>query len=280
MKNLILAFLLALTSTLVFAQKTNIDSLKSALKAPQTDSARFSLNQNIITFYIEANIDTALLYINQNLAIAQKNGKTLDVASVLDIKGYTLMGLGKLSESLQCFIEGVKIAEDPENETKTWWQDTKLTPQKRRLNVLASLHHDWGHLMGGTNTEQQLFHYHQTKNIAEETSNTTLLGFVNMNIGGVYFDKLQKPDSALVMEHNTERTFIKSGDKRYLGAVYLTIGDIYLAKSNKNLAVQYFHKAIQSGTEQNNINVVSNVYGRLSKFHLKEKQKDSCLIYA
>jgi hypothetical protein len=75
MKTLTLTLLLALTSTYVFAQKTKLDSLKNALKTAQTDSARFSLNNKILSLYMEVNKDTALLYINQNLAIAQKNGK-------------------------------------------------------------------------------------------------------------------------------------------------------------------------------------------------------------
>ena len=156
MRTCIKILLLLIISISVNAQQGYPDSLKHALKNASTDSARYSISSTLVSYYIEENRDSALYYIEEALLLAKKNNKQLDEASSFDVKGYILMHLGKLPESYQCFPTALKIAENPENENKTWHRVTILTPHKLRLTVLANLHHDFGHLMGAIGkTDQQ-----------------------------------------------------------------------------------------------------------------------------
>ncbi len=281
MKACIKLLLLLLISINVVGQQNNADSLKRVLKTAQTDSAVYGIQSSLVYYYTEVNRDSALYYADKCIMLAKKNNKTLDEARSLDLKGYVLMHLGRLPESYECFPVALKIAEDPENENKTWSRDTSSNPRKMRLEVLANVHHDFGHLMGTIDkTDQQIFQYNETKRIAEEIGDTALLGFVNMNMGGVYLS-LGKSDSALVMEENAARIFIQAGEKTYISHVYFLTGNLYLLKENKALALQYFHKGIRSATEQYNIAVLNECYSTLANFYLtREKNKDSSLYYS
>ncbi|HOZ69503.1 MAG TPA: ATP-binding protein [Chitinophagaceae bacterium] len=259
--------------------KSTADSLRMALASATTDSARFEIAFNLMTFYQESKRDSSVYYAEKSMSIARQNNLMLDVATALDGKGYSLMHMGKLTQSLQCFLEAVKIAEDPKNDNKTFYRKTKAEASKFRLTTLANIHHDWGHLMGSINLDEQIFHYRQTEKIASEIKDSTMLAFVNMNLGHVYTDK-GLYDTALVMEQHAAKLFIRSGDKRYLGLVYTITGDIYLNKKERGKALEYYHKAIQTSQQENNLSNLNYNYNRLSDYYFNEQNNDSCLFYA
>ena len=279
MKNCIKILLLLIISISANAQKGYIDSLKLKLKIASTDSARFDIQNKIIIYYTEDKRDSALYYAEEALLLAKRNNKNLDVASTLDTKGYILMHLGKLSESYRCFLVAQEIAENPENEHKTWNKVAGFTPRKMRLTVLENIHHDFGHLMRSINVDEGIFHYKQTEKIAREINDTIMLAFVNMNMGDVYLEK-GKYDTALIMEHTAEKIFSQSADKRYLGLVYLLLGQIYLYKNEDTKALAYFQKAIDISLKENNLNSLNGTFYLLSEYYLKENNRDSSIYYA
>ena len=260
--------------------KNNADSLRNALSNATTDSARFDLMNQLSIHYLEDKRDSSVYYLDKVLELAKKNNYTLDVARTLDSKGYVLMHSGKLPQSLKCFFEAVKIAENPDNENKSFYKKSKEGAKKYRLKILASIHHDWGHLMGSINLDEQIFHYKQTEKISSEIKDTNMLGFVNMNLGAVNI-KLRKYDTAMIMEQTAEKVFIQTNDKRYLGYVYLLIGEIIIAKNkNKQQAIPYFHRAVDISLSQNNLTNASVSYRKLCDYYLNERNHDSSLYYA
>jgi two-component system NtrC family sensor kinase len=276
--------LLLLLPALGMAQQSHIDSLRVRLKTARADSTRFAILIDLGWSYSETNRDTALYLHDQAFKLAKKNERPLAEASALDGKGYVLMYLGKFPESLQCFQQSLKLADDPQSENKSWHAHAlglgKFTPHKNRLDNLAYIHHNLGHLMGSTNNiDQQIAEYRVTRQLAMEVEDNNLLSLVNMNLGAVY-DGLNRLDSALVLEHNAERIMKQTGYKTYLGGVYGITGTIYLKKGNAIRALQYFHKTINTGAEQKNISEVSYGYRDLTNYYLSQKQKDSSLHYA
>jgi len=182
----------------------------------------------------ETNRDTALYFHDQAIKLAKKNDQPLAEAAALNGKGYALMQLGKYPESLQCFQQALKLADDPQSENKTWHEHVpglgKFTPNKYRLDSLAYIHHNLGHLMGATNNiDQQIAEYRVTRQLAMEVEDNYLLSLVNMNLGDVY-QGLNRLDSALVLEHNAEQIIQQTGFKKYLGLVYKYIGGYLFEK--------------------------------------------------
>src|SRR6185312_13600033 len=288
MRKYIKMVFLLLIPILGIAQQSRIDSLKKDLKNARTDSARYFTTLHIGRVTEESNWDTCVYYYDLALKIAHKSSQSLAEASALVGKGYSLMALRKYPESLQCIQQALDLAEDPGNEKTTWctnYEFKKLTPHKNQLAVLSDIHYHLSQLMGATNNvDKALIQFNITKQLAVETGNPELLGMVNLDLGNIYLDR-HRLDSALVFELNAERIFTQNedrdySDRKYHGAVFAALGDIYLEKGNKNLAVKYFHKGVNTGIEQKNMTGVSYCYNDLTRFYLAEKQKDSSLYYA
>ena len=89
------------------------DSLRHALRIASTDSSRYRNAIRLALSYSENNRDSSLHYYEMALPIAEKNNKTLNVASALAGKSYQLNHNGRYGEALQCLLRGVKIAETP-----------------------------------------------------------------------------------------------------------------------------------------------------------------------
>jgi two-component system, NtrC family, sensor kinase len=286
MRKFIKIFLLLIIPATINAQQSNLDSLKRALTHAASDSAKWVLNFSIAALYEENNSDSTLYYAETSLLLARQNNKDVNEASLLDLKGYELMKLGRLADSYQCFQQALKIADNANGHQSAWlfhpYENHNfhtLTPRTFRLTVLEYIHIQFGHLMGAIGkTDQQIIQYKESQKIAEEIGDTTQLGFVNMNLGSVYV-RLGKLDSAILMEETAVQMFIQTKDKRYLNESYTISGLIYLQKQNNNLAVQYFHKAFQSAIEQQNFGGLHSSYFALSNFYLSQKNKDSSLYY-
>ncbi len=288
MRKYIKILFLVFVPILGMAQQSQVDSLHKALKNARTDSARYFTTLHIGRVTEESNWDTCVYYYDLALKIAQKSRQPLAEASALVGKGYSLMALRRYPESLQCIQQALDLADDPESEKTTWctnYEFKKLTPHKNRLAVLSDIHYHLSQLMGATNNvDKALIQFNITKHLAVETGNPELLGMVNLDLGNIYLDR-HRLDSALVFELNAERIFTQNedqdySDRKYHGAVFAALGDIYLEKGNKNLAVKYFHKGANAGIEQKNLTGVSYCYNDLARVYLAEKQKDSSLYYA
>src|SRR5579871_1757984 len=280
--NVILKLALAIFPLFCFCQQNGYDSLKRAFYVATTDSARFAILDAIAERYTENNFDSAIYYTEKAIGIASKNDKSLDQARALDLKGYNLMHLSKLSASFQVLSEALQIAENTESEKKSWDRHALDSPRRFRLKILESIHHEIGHLMGSAGkTDQQLYHYGETRKIAASIHDTSMLGFVNMNVGNVYLGEKKNLDSALEMEKTAERCFVQTGDKRYLGVVYQIMGDISEQKNDNSAARAYFYKGIAISSAQDNEADVADIYDDLTEHYLtREKNKDSSLFYA
>ena len=289
MNMLIKTFLLLLLPIFATGQyfKINVDSIKQALKTAPNDSVAFNLNSKLAAFDRERNRDTSLYYLEKKMFIAQKNNKKLDEVWDLSSKGYLLNRLGKLSESYQCLTLAFKIAENPQNEGKTFGfysefgYNPNWTLHQKRLFFLCDLHMVYGFLMGSMRkTDQQIFHFNEAMKISEAIGDSTYLGLANMHLGYLYMP-LGKLDSALVMEQNAERLISSGKDKKYLGEVYKNMGQIFWEKQKTALAVYFFHKGVETSKEQNYEVGLSLNYSLLTKYYLNtEKNRDSCLYYA
>ncbi len=267
-------------SSMVSAKQSYQDSLLSELKTVNDDSIRYQLYVGLNSYYNEVNRDSALFFAERHLLLAQNNHHPMAQASSLDSKGYALMHLGRYSESLTCLQQGLKIAEDPACETDTWSFVADSSPRNRRLITLANIHHEMGHLMMRVdNREQQMFHYNEAERIILETNDSSLLPLVYLNIGNVY-KQLGKADSALAFELKGEALARQSGATRYLPVGYMHIGDIYLMKGDKPRAVQYYRKSLLTADQENNFAARVRTCFALTRYFLKEKQKDSSVYYA
>ncbi|MEP6677513.1 MAG: hypothetical protein ABJA78_20295, partial [Ferruginibacter sp.] len=276
--SILLFFLLPAISN---AQLNRIDSLRIAYVNATDDSARYQACKYMYDFYEETNKDSALYYAEQDLILARKYEKKLAEAYYLDNTAYQLIGSGKYADALQYVLEAFKIVEDPKNERHdSWILFTNSFNGNNRLLLLAYTHHMFAILMRETqNTEQEIFHYKEARRIASEIGHPVRQMLASMNLGRSYMT-IDKLDSALSFEKEAEELAFKTGFRKYLGQVYLTLGNIYFKKNDQANTFQNYHKSMETSITENNLNGLSNSYFFLAKYFLATRQKDSALYYS
>ena len=257
------------------------DSLRQILINAPNDSIRHEACRLLYNYYEESNRDSALYYTEQRLLLAKRNNKKIVEAFALGIKGYQLVYLGRFGEALESLLQAFKIAEDPKNDDEDSWRLTVYpSPGKSRLLSLSLAHHMFSHLMVQThNTEQHIFHCKEGRRIAVEIGNKPRVLVAAMVLGSTYV-AINKPDSALLFAKEAEQAAMEAGSTKWVGYIYFVMGDVYLKKGDKRLAVQYYHRALLSSRENNNLNNVAGSYTRLLNFYRAEGQTDSVLFYA
>ena len=280
MKTYIKLMLLMLIPIIGMAQRSQNDSLKNALKTARTDSARLSIFVNLALLNEELNRDTALYYYEQAIKVAKKNNQQLAEAFALGGRGYMLRALGKFPESLACYQQALKLAEDPAVGNRNWYTYPFLDAHNERLALLSLIHQNFGELMRVTgDIRQALFQEKLAKQLAEDSGSQFALGLSYMSMGYDYL-LLKQPDSSLIMDQKAKLIFEHVSYKRYLGYVFEFIAKINLDKGNIAGALQNYHKAIQTSIEQKNFPAVVYCYSDLTNYYLSAKQKDSSLFYA
>ncbi|MEO5984149.1 MAG: tetratricopeptide repeat protein, partial [Ferruginibacter sp.] len=260
--------------------KEQIESLRSLLKNTSNDTLRMEIARSFCIYYMDIKRDSALYFVEQQLALAKQLKLKLWEADALDNLGYIRFLLTSYPRSLQAFIEGVKIAEDKESE-KNIWRISKFSkeanPRIARLTVLAVIHHDMARLYGGTrNREKELFNYFKALKIAESINDQAILSIVNMSLG-LTFINLNKLDSALVFEQQALNYSNTSGFQQNKGRILYRIGMIYFKKGNYGMAKQYFLEVIQESREHNNQQDLGEAFVSLANLYLITGNTDSSL---
>jgi len=280
MKLLAKILLLLFFPALVNAQGS-IDSLRNAYLNAGSDSARYTAGKYIYDYYEEVNKDSALYYAQQSLILAHKNNEILAEVYYMDNTAYQLIGLGKYAEALRYVLKAFNIVEDPKNERPpTWILFAVPFNGSNRLLLLAYTHHMFAILMRETqNTEQEIFHYKEARRIASEINHPVRQMLAAMNLGRSYMT-VNKLDSAMMYEKEAEQMNLRSSFKKYLGQIYLTLGNIYSEKNNLPQTLENYYKSMQISKEENNLNGLSNSYFFLAKYFLSTGEKDSALHYA
>ncbi len=277
--HLILTFLLSISAPVAHSQITPIDSLLQKLEVAPNDSVRFKIYKSLSSSYFETNRRKHYEYNEQALQLAEKNNMLMDLVYCLDNRGYYLNKEHKYGEALKSYIQAFEIAEDPQNESKTWQKLSKNQAHTNRLNALAALHHSMGHIYRSTNDPQKAIQEYKNCKVYLEMKETTGFNTADMNIGRVFYD-IGMLDSALVYELEAEQVHASRNHNEFTCFVKKYLGDIYLKKGAFSLAKEYYYQGITSANEENNWSGLINLQMGLANLYLAQSEKDSCLYYA
>jgi signal transduction histidine kinase len=271
------------------AQQANIDTIQKKLAVAQNDTIKLVLLRNIARIYSEINPDSAFHYAEKTLTLARKLDLKLDEGSALREMGYSFMNMGNYPRSLQIVLSALAIAEDPKSEqgvlVGNYPDDDNVvnrnaSPHSQRLAELAFTHQIMGILYGNTNSyEKALTHHLEARRWAEQSGNMPLQSIINMTLARVYLN-LKKQDSALISEQKAYDQAMQVDYKRYLGSILLNMGRIYAAHGNKQLAAEYYKKALVASRDQNYYLrgvVASDLL--LADIYKQSGRRDSSLLY-
>ena len=154
MRNLIIILIFVISQP-GFSQLSYADSLLQAVERSTNDSVRFRINFNLANYYFDRDRRKTFEYNEVALQIARENNKMLDVAKCLGTKGYYLNKEDRYGVALKCYLEGLKYAENPRSEKQTWLKPPDADPFQFRMQVLAGLNHDLGHVFWSTGNHME-----------------------------------------------------------------------------------------------------------------------------
>ena len=263
----------------------DVDSLKKLLANAPVDSARYRISRAIYDYYEEINRDSAFYYATNSLQLSRRSDRKLNEVYSLNNMAYQLIGLGRYAEALQYLFEAFEIAGNKKNDNDEAWQIfSSALPfsfkGNNRLLMLAYTHHIFGILMWQTdNNEQSIVHFGEARKISSEIGHNIRQMMADMNLGRSYAI-INQLDTALQLENEAEQLALKTNFKKYLGQVYYIMAGIYEMKNDRISEKKYYHLAIQTSKDQNNLNNLSGTYFYLTKSLLAKGEKDSALYYA
>jgi len=268
------------------AQQDIADSLKRLLVNVKDDSARFEIYNKLSGFYLESEVDSAMVFIEKCLLTAKSNHKKLNEASSLSDKGIVLRHLGQYPESLQCYMEAFEIAGDPETERDFWklvspWMISPgNSPVSSRLVVLGNLHMGLANLFIRVgNSELARYHFAEAARIGKESQAFKFLYYLYATMG-IAYKNLNLIDSALIIEQKALSLSKQFGYKENVSRVLAYIGEINFAQSNIFAAREFYHQGLPHCYEENNLVSLVMIYFGLTKSFIAENEKDSSLYYA
>jgi signal transduction histidine kinase len=287
-------FLLVLLAPLS-AQQSYIDSLKNELETCRNDTFRLVLYSNLCSAYQNKSYDSTLSYSEKQFALAKQMDYRLDEAYALDNIGYNMYYLSN-PKALQMLLEGLEIAENPGIEEnvvpKKYWNKiiyydlnalpkSQKTPRNVRMQILASLNQDVGHVYGNDfgNREKQLFYYYKAANIAKGVDDKYSL-ILNYNTIANTYRLINKMDSALLYGQKALDLALNYGFEPLSVHALSIIGSVYYEEKNYPLSKTYSRRAVEGSAKYNIITGVVQADLTLSNVFFLEHAFDSSFFYA
>ncbi|MFI5185330.1 MAG: ATP-binding protein [Chitinophagales bacterium] len=259
------------------------DSLKTETYHTSNDTLRMFLCRCIGFHYQETNRDSSLYFHEQELSLARKLQLKLWEGDAMDQAGWVLSYLKNYPRSLQYFLEGIKILENPDCEKNIWLItlfSKDKNPRTARLTALGFIYNDLSQLYKNTgNKEKELASLYQGLKIGKSINNSAVMALITANLSLCYF-ALDRLDSSLLFGQQSLQQISISGYKTYKGYVLNTIGNVYLKQNQFELAKQYFDSSINANIEQNSLLELPNDYLSLAGLYKSLGKMDTALYYA
>lgn len=275
MKNLFLKFLLVVgTFTSAFGQisLSKANDLKRELAHAKHDTLKIAIAGKLGSSYRFSNIDSSLVYLNlalkMNDEVNDKYPKFAEgtKASLLSLKGATLLESGKLPESLEFQFEALRIAKLANNKEIT----------ATALNRIGNTYMELGDY-GSANK-----YYFDSMKIFKLIGNNGMYFNELSNIGNIY-DLLNKPDSALHYQQLVFKAHLKNPTDRNaftVPEIMFRMGNAYKLNGNRIEALRFYKKGIIEAKVDNDVRnlTMNNLF--LAKFYGELKESDSAMKYA
>jgi signal transduction histidine kinase len=267
-KILLAAIFYGCISVSSFAQISNEDlaKLKKQLFTATHDSSRLNLAMQLANGYRFSNVDSSLFYSDIALEYANKLQLPAWQASMLSLKGATVLESGRLPESLQFQFEALNISQKI--------KDTSTTAYA--LNRIGNTY------MELADYRKANEYYFRSKDLFEVLRDSAMYYNEVSNIGNIY-ELMNMPDSALYFQ----QLVYKASESKYTDRNFVTwpemmfrMGNAYKLKGDKEKAMHYYKQGIIEANIDNDTRnlTMNNLF--LAKLYDELNMPDSSLKYA
>jgi tetratricopeptide (TPR) repeat protein len=266
----ILIIIVFATKIDLFGQHQKLDSLQSKLSIATQDSSRCKIFIEIGDYFEELNPDTALLYYNKCLELAEINGLKNFQATSLRYIGIVYQTKYDYTNALKYFAKAADIEEGLGNNKKL----------ASIFNSIGNIYRNQGHY------DKALENYLQSLKIEEDMSNNIGISSCYNNIGNVF---LYQGNSKTAIEYFERSLELKQelNDIKGISICYSNLGNANFNVRNLDKALEYYLKALKideelglkkrSSVGYNNIGLIYRNQGQYEKaleYFLKSQKID------
>lgn len=264
MKKTITLFCFIVSMQTVFAQKTNIDSILQKVAVEKNGDNKFDLFISMIGTEINNNpewcIETGLKILNQSKS--EKSNIERTVAYSFLGQGYRL--LGNPIKALDYHHKAIAAAEKTNN-----------------LSALAFAENQTAHIYRDREEyDKAAAIYLSSTSHADKGKNEKIKAWAPSNLGAVYL-ATNNLDSSLMYSQRAYEIFVRlkiiDNNSGYL---FTNLGGVHSKLGNAQLAVSYFHTAINKNQSSSNIRYLNLLYNGLAEHYQRFNQTDFCIVYA
>ena len=264
MKKIITLFCFLTSMQTLFAQKTNVDSLLQKVAVEKNGDNKFDLFISMIGTEINNNpewcIETGLKILNQSKS--EKSNIERTVAYSFLGQGYRL--LGNPIKALDYHHKAIAAAEKTNN-----------------LSALAFAENQTAHIYRDREEyDKAAAIYLSSTSHADKGKNEKIKAWAPSNLGAVYL-ATNNLDSSLMYSQRAYEIFVRlkiiDNNSGYL---FTNLGGVHSKLGNAQLAVSYFHTAINKNQSSSNIRYLNLLYNGLAEHYQRFNQTDSCIVYA
>jgi two-component system NtrC family sensor kinase len=259
---LILSFII-LFSIDLYAQNSEIDSLKKALAIEKDDKSRVSTLESLSYAYLSSHPDTALKYALQGLQLAQRIKYAKGEMICTNALGNVYFNIGEYPKALEKYLQYLEMKEKAEDRSNIGIAYFNLA------NVYTETN-DYRHA---------LMYLMEAKKADERVKDSAAILYDLYSLGSVYL-KMGNADSALYNLNQSHQIAVKIKDKNMLGAILNTFGELYLFKKDILQARKYYKLSIPYVVAVGDNDVLTaNYFGIAKTFH-NIGRIDSALYYS
>jgi len=264
MKKIITLFCFLTSMQTLFAQKTNVDSILQKVAVEKNGDNKFDLFISMIGTEINNNpewcIETGLKILNQSKS--EKSNIERTVAYSFLGQGYRL--LGNPIKALDYHHKAIAAAEKTNN-----------------LSALAFAENQTAHIYRDREEyDKAAAIYLSSTSHADKGKNEKIKAWAPSNLGAVYL-ATNNLDSSLMYSQRAYEIFVRlkiiDNNSGYL---FTNLGGVHSKLGNAQLAVSYFHTAINKNQSSSNIRYLNLLYNGLAEHYQRFNQTDSCIVYA
>src|SRR5688500_3909774 len=243
------------------SQNKLTDSLKHQLTIIQEDTSRVLTMASLGVQYRNTNTDSSIYYSEKTLALSRQikfnRGEALAISNI----GLAYREKGDLPRALELQIQALQIAE-PNNYT------IEAATCLRRI----------GHVyMDLKDYPKCLTYLYQALHKQQSVNHERGVNIEYMNLAMTY-EYMSQLDSALFYARKAEKG--KALIEDVFPEVNRVLGNIYAKKNNRQLALYYYNKGIETGLKLNDFRTVSFINADAARMYRQWNHPDSSIYYA
>ncbi|HEY4323972.1 MAG TPA: tetratricopeptide repeat protein [Mucilaginibacter sp.] len=263
MKHIFFVCVLTLLSMCAFSQRKVIDSLNTAYKTANTDSAQADILWQIGNTYSQTNPDSELFKAQQLLFFSQRIKSTTGELRALKQIAESYQKMGNYSQSLDFYLQRLRMDEKypyPEQEAAT-------------LLSIAGLYQSEGDYV-------QALVYMKKAYAFIDKNKLENYRWYSFTYFGDFYEQINNIPKAINYDSMAYNLALKKNNESWMGMSLNNTGNAYSKNKQYKEALNYYNRAAPFLKKDNNESFLCENYAGIARIFYHTKKLDSAVFYA